>query len=418
MTLRRFLFVSHRYCGLVAALFLLIAGLTGCLLVFRPELDASLNADLFDVPSRPVLPAVELVRRLQQAHPDWRIRSFETRTRPGHALHLDVLPLHAGGPGVTVVGADEVFIDPFDGRVTGMRADGTGLDRRHLFATILLLHYTLLAGDAGRWFMGVIALLWLFLSVFGIWVTWPYHRPWLVRWKPAWLTSRRRLARRPMPELHRVAGLWTAILLTILACTSVAFNFYDEMFKPLVEALSPPRASPLDAPALPQPAAHQPAAHQPGSRLPAVQSQPEVGFDRALRVAIAAAASRTPGLTPVEMSDDTGHGLYGVSFAPRTDAGGATTLYEGFGRVTYYVDHRSGHVVWLDQPRLDGVGQMVLRSLYPLHSGQVAGLPTRLLVLFLGAATTGLAITGFLPWWRRRRARRQWMKSDPGARRA
>src|ERR1700712_207002 len=110
MTLRRFLFVSHRYCGLVAALFLLIAGLTGCLLVFRHELDAALNPDLFDVASRPVLPAVEGVRRLQQAHPDWRIRRFDLQTQPGHALHLDVMPLRTGVPDVTVPGAGEIFV--------------------------------------------------------------------------------------------------------------------------------------------------------------------------------------------------------------------------------------------------------------------------------------------------------------------
>lgn len=380
MTVRRFLFVSHRYCGLAAALFLLVAAVTGCLLVFRGELDAALNPELFRVAARPVLPATEVVRRVQQAHPDWRIRRFDLRTQPGWALHLEIEP--RPGP----AGIDQVFADPADGAVHGMRATRPGWRRRDLFQTIFLLHYTLLAGTAGRWCMGMVALLWMGLSGFGVAMTWPRRLPRMRNWIPAWLTRRGRLARRPLPELHRVAGLWLALPLLVLAGTSFAMNFYAELARPLVERLSPPRASPFDA------AFRQPDAAPAG---------PPIGFAPAECIAMAA-ASGLPGMAPVEMTDDPAHGFYGVSFAP-----GGTSLYRGFGRVTYYVDRHSGRLAWIDRPGLDGTGRLVLRSLYPLHSGQVAGLATRLLVLLLGIVTCALAVTGFLPWWRRRHARRQ-----------
>ncbi|WP_419728591.1 PepSY-associated TM helix domain-containing protein [Lichenicola sp.] len=382
MTGRRLLFVTHRYVGLTAALFLLIAAVTGCLLVFRADLDALLNPGLFSVPSRSVLPAPELVQRVQQAHPDWQVLGFDLRTQPGHSLRIDVTPLHAKNAAGIIDGADQLFVDPADARVVGMRTSVAGIHAPNLLQAIYTLHYTLLAGTAGRWLMGLVALAWLVLNALGVCVTWPRRRPWLGNWRPAWTSNRRALANRPMPELHRIGGLWLLLPLTVLAYTSVAMNFYDELFRPLVETLSPPRPSPFDRPSAPSPAGGL------------------IGFEAAEQAAINAASRQTPDLSPVAISNDAAHGFYEVAFAP-----GGTRLYEGFGRVTYSVDRHSGRVVWVDQPRLDGPGRLVLRSLYPLHSGQVFGLPSRLLVLLLGLVTAGLAVTGVLPWWRRRQRR-------------
>ena len=386
MTGRRLLLVSHRYVGLAAALFLLIAGTTGCLLVFRGELDAALNPSLFATAPRPVLPATELVRRLRQAHPGWQVRSFDLAVRPGHALRVGVATLRAEGRNGIVDGAGQVFLDPADGRLIGTRSSKPGFGRQNLFQAIYLLHTTLLAGTIGRWAMGFVAVAWLALNVAGLCVTWPRRRPWLASWKPAWRTTTKSLARRPMPELPRLGGLWRFAPLVVLAYTSVAMNFYDEMFRPLVERLSPPRVSPFDRPATPP--------QQP-------RSGPLIGFAAAERIAVAAASHSTPSLAPVTMTDDPEHDFYDVGFAP-----GGIVLYEGFGRVTYSIDRHTGRLAWIDQPGLDGTGRLVLRSLYPLHSGQFFGLPTRLLVLLLGLATCGLSVTGCLPWWRRQRGGR------------
>lgn len=376
MTPRRFLFLSHRYCGLALALFLLVAGATGCLLVFRDGLDALLNPDLFDVAPRPALAATALADRMARSHPAWRIAGFDLASRPGTSLRMTV-DIPGSGPA-------EAFVDPGDGRVVGLRRMAPGPDRRHVIEAVFRLHYTLLAGTPGRWLMGVVALCWLALNLVGLCLTWPRRRPLLASWRSSFRTSRRALRGRPMPEVHRVSGLWLLPFLTVLAYSSVAMNLYDELFRPIVERLSPPRAgSPFDRPA--------PGAPPPG---------PVIGYGAAIWLARQAAVRDSPGLQPVALVDDAARDLYGTAFAP-----GGTRLYEGFGRVTYYVDRHDGRLVWIDRPRLDGAGRLVLRALYPLHSGQIAGLPTRLLVLLLGLVTCGLAVTGFLPWWRRWRAR-------------
>ena len=52
MDVRSALVRLHRWAGLTIALFLVVAGLTGSVLVFREELDAWANPDLFASPAR------------------------------------------------------------------------------------------------------------------------------------------------------------------------------------------------------------------------------------------------------------------------------------------------------------------------------------------------------------------------------
>ena len=92
--------------------------------------------------------------------------------------------------------------------------------------------------------------------------------------------------------------------------------------------------------------------------------------------------------------------LYGVGFTPT-----GADEYRGLGPISYLIDDRTGDLVFVDNPWTDSAGQKVLRALYPLHSGQVGGLATRLIVLVLGLATVEMAATGIFVWWKKRKAR-------------
>jgi uncharacterized iron-regulated membrane protein len=37
---------------------------------------------------------------------------------------------------------------------------------------------------------------------------------------------------------------------------------------------------------------------------------------------------------------------------------------------------------------------------FPLHSGEIAGLPDRTVIIASGLVVTGLSVTGLLQWWR------------------
>ncbi len=156
-------------------------------------------------------------------------------------------------------------------------------------------------------------------------------------------------------------------------------NFYDELFVPFTNAVWTREPTPFD-------------------NAPVARSVvPVLTFSQASRLAEPLAAQDHPAWVPAFATYGPQTGLYGVSFIrPGTDT------YSALGPVAYYLDGRSGKLVYRDDPYNDGTRGAFMRSLYPLHAGRILGWPTRFLVLLLGIAVTVLSITGLYVWWRRR----------------
>jgi uncharacterized iron-regulated membrane protein len=186
-----------------------------------------------------------------------------------------------------------------------------------------------------------------------------------------------------MLEIHNCSGLWLLIPATILAYTSVAMNFFDEAFVPVVQAISPAKPSMFDENAGPAPT-----------------TAPRIGFAKAL--AIGAATARADGLKwePALERFDLEHNVYGVSF---TDNG--VENYHRLGPVTYYIDAGTGRPVETDDPYHDSFGRKLTRSLYPLHSGEVASGIGIAVIFLLGLSTSEMCATGFYTWWKKRKSR-------------
>jgi uncharacterized iron-regulated membrane protein len=368
----------HRYAGLVTLLFLAVASATGIPLVFSHELDALLTPELHRGPDRgPPPPPSAVIARLQRDHPEFQVTAFPLAGAAGRTIEVKV----AAWPGARPLGFDQAFVDPYTGAVVGVRTERPGFDRAHLMRGVYLLHFTLLGGDAGRWFMGVVAIAWTLNNIIGFYLTLPSRRPFWKRWKPLWTVSLHARWPRVLLDLHRASGLWLFIGVLLLALTSVALNFYSEAFQPLVAGLSPPKASPWDRRAAPPDPAYR----------------PRLSFAQAEGLAIAAARRDGLALKPAVDTYDAERRLFGVRFS-----GDGRETYAGLGPVTYYVDDRSGRLAFIDNPLTDSAGQKVLRGLYPLHSGQVAGLATRLFVGLLGLSVLEMSITVLIVWWKRR----------------
>src|SRR6187402_477359 len=146
-------------------LFLGLAALTGCALCFEKPLDAWLNPQLFEPGVRGAADPAAAVAALEHDRPAVRAVYFPARAVPGENIQVlvearDRAPLDY----------DQVFLDGGDGHVAGMRDTQPGWDRAHLMRGIYMIHYTLLAGDPGRWLMGVTALAWLISNLVGIYV--------------------------------------------------------------------------------------------------------------------------------------------------------------------------------------------------------------------------------------------------------
>jgi uncharacterized iron-regulated membrane protein len=391
-TTRQFWIKIHRYLGLSALAFLFVAGVTGSFLCFDKRIDAALNSDLFyHSGAAPNLSLPALAAHVQEQHPELVITSFPLNLRASANLKLDVAPRQ---PGVSL-GFNQLFVDPTDGRIVGTRQTGPGWDRRHIVEAIFQLHQNLLGGKWGRWIMGIAALGWFLGSFVGLYLTFPAKKPFWPKWKKKWKIDTKAKMRRLMLEIHNSSGLWLLIPATVLAYTSVAMNFFDEAFVPAVQAVSPARPSVFDEPAR--------------SRLPGA---PEIGFLKALDLGIAAA--RADGLAwrpALERFNGDLH-VYGVTF---TDNG--VENYHRMGPITYYFDASNGRLVERDDPYTDSFGRKLTRSLYPLHSGEIAGWFGIGIIFLLGLFTAEMCVTGFYTWWKKRESRTA-KRSGPRLRKA
>jgi uncharacterized iron-regulated membrane protein len=377
---RQFWIKIHRWLGLSAFLFLFIAGVTGSFLCFDKGIDAGLNRDLFYRQSTaPAMPPAALAAAFAAAHPDLVVTQFPLNLRRSENLKLEVQPRSGGA-----IPFNEVFVDPSTGQLVGARLSEPGWDRRHIVQAIFQLHQNVLAGGVGRWIMGLAALAWLISNFVGLYLTFPAKKPFWPKWKKKWKIELNAKLRRFMLELHNASGLWLLILASVLAYTSVAMNFFNEAFVPAVQAVSPARPTMFDS--------------APKRAAPL----PRLSFADALPLGIAAARADGLKWRPALERFSPEYGAYGVTF---TDNG--IENYHLLGPVTYYIDGRTGRLVERDDPYHDSFGRKLTRSLYPLHSGDVAGWFGIAIVFLLGLATAEMCVTGVYTWWKKRQSRKQ-----------
>ena len=370
---RRFWLAVHRYSGLAMLVFLGIAALTGCILSFKHPLDALLNPSLFRPAAAGLIDPLVAVDRLERERPGLAATYFPARAVAGRNIAVAVAP-RGGGP---ALGYDEVFLDAGDGHVAGVRTTAAGWDAPHLLQGVYLFHFTLLAGDVGRWLIGVVAAVWLLSNLIGVYLTWPLRPPWR-QWRRSWTWRWSSPLPRLLLDIHRASALWLLPALTVLAFTSLAMNFFDEALVPAVRRLSPPFPSPFD----------RPAAKTPSTRT--------IGFADALRDATVLAARQGGDRRAAVVQYEPDRDLVGVRFT----ASGIEN-YQGLGPVTYWFDGRDGRFVYEDDPYRDSTGQKLIRALYPLHTGAMIGGWGVAFDVVLGLAVVEMSGTGGYLWLKR-----------------
>lgn len=376
----------HRWVGLVMTGFLIIAGLTGSLLVFYDELDTQLNPHTHQVAppydGAPILDMVTLRERALAARPDVWAGSALAPWQPGRSLSLWVGPRE---PGVQTDG--ELFVDPYTGEVLGSRRWGDiSQGRINLMPFIYRLHESLALGTIGTYTFGIIALLWTLDCFVGAYLTLPRGQPFFQKWKPAWGIKRKRFNY----DLHRASGLWTWAMLFIFAWSTVALNL-REVYYPVTGVV------------------FGFAEHAP---LPARDvEQPEPGMDWHDAYARGQALMQTArtGYGIGEYREDAlRYNRRRAEFAYwiATKFKNGDEAYDWFGVI---FDANTGELLRIDEentgPEHERAGDFITRWLIDLHMAKVWGLPFRIFVFIMGIVVAALSITGAVIWWRKRRSR-------------
>lgn len=388
---RHLLVRLHRYVGLTIAAFVVVAGLTGSAIAFRDELDAWLNPELFSVASRGVpLPTAEIVARVERSDPRIQVQFIPLRAEPGEAHQISVAPrFDPATHRPFTLDYNQMFVDPVTGAILGHRMYGACcFARANLIPFLFRVHNNLfLPGRWGNWLMGGVALLWTIDCFVAIALTFPRSKPFLTRWRQAWLVRQGTNAQRLVLDSHRAGGLWFWCILLVLAFTGVSLNLNDELMRPAVSAFSALTPSKRE---------------QAMARFRLPPPPPILTLDDAVARAEQEAARRGWPMTAFEAGYLAAFRVYFVNLAK-----GDGDPDAGLGHPVIYLDSQTGDVVRVDKPGEGSAGDVFLQWQLPLHSGEIIGLPGRIIICLSGLAAAGLAAFGVVIWWRKRRARQQ-----------
>ena len=157
-------------------------------------------------------------------------------------------------------------------------------------------------------------------------------------------------------------------------------NFFSEFWDPFATTIAPLEKSlfHLDAP-------------YPEGAVPVLT------YADALALAESQAAAVGTEWKPATMLYYQNWNLYGTTFSDTGDLN-----YKYLGPIYHYFDAVSGDWVHEVNPYTDSAGLVMIRSVYPLHSGEIGGWLTVFFVFVLGLATAEQCFTGIWLWLKRR----------------
>ena len=395
--------MAHRWIGLLAGVYFVIAGLTGGVLAFWQDLDEWLNRDLMLV-EPPALSAtyrsadeiISAARALlpeeAKARPDTPLAVLFPRHRaaavrvdyitgvPSKALMDEAMKtMDFSKLDLNAVANHSIFVNPYTARVTGERFAGwnTRPTSRPFVYMIMSVHCALLWEPFGRLAMALVGLALLISTVAGIWLWWQR----LGSWAKALRIKRGAKPERLVYDVHKACGVYLGVVLIVSIFSGTYMNF-KAPWRALVSLLSPVRQLKMSQEFDP-----------PDGRSPLTASE-----------AIAVVDKVFPDGWLQQMILPRGErGVYVIGKHLDGEVNQASTLR------MLIVDQYSGKILAMQDPRQFSAGEKFFEWQYPLHSGEAFGGPGRAFMLAFGFVPLALYATGFIRWRhksRNQRARR------------
>lgn len=361
--MRRLLITLHTYAGLIVGALLALTGITGSLLVFDHALDEVLAPETVPAPLAGAPASLQAVLDAARA---------AVPGQPAQRVHISRQP---GGPHVVrfqgpenAPGPIEVSVAPVTAEVLAVRTWGA-----YPMSWLYRLHYTLLAGQTGKYVVGVGGLFLLFFCLSGLYIWWP--RP--GQWRRALTIKRDSGAFRLTYDLHKTVGFYLLPVLAVAAFSGVSMVFHGPV-EQLVGTVMPLHERP------------KPVSRPDADALPLTVDQ---AVARGLDVFPNAALKRV--LLPQGPT-----GTYQLALNQPGEPWSAHAV------TAVWIDQYSGEVLATWDANELPAGNAFLAWQFPLHNGDAFGLAGRWLVFIAGWVPAMLFGTGLYMWWRKRSLKR------------
>lgn len=339
----------HLVIALSAGAFMMLLGTTGSIIAFQPELDRWSHRDLsYVTPGDKVLLLAE-------------IRDSVSRKFPGEPIVAILLPTTPHFPTQVILSRGIVSVNQYTGDILGVRTRG-----QTFLGFVRALHIRLAGGDAGRMIMRWSGVAMLLSLASGLWLWWPGKR---LRVRGSWRSAGFWF------DLHHAAGIVSLLPLLVLAGTGVVIGFEDQA-SALLDKVLASRSGHVASPAAPSEA-----------RADVAPITPDQ--------AVAIALTRLPGAVPYRVQMPRYGGVYVVSLATRRRILGDDNSIS--------IDPESGKILAANLSADRTARERLLAANEAIHTGEILGLPTRIMASLAGAFVPLQAATGVAIWLRRRK---------------
>lgn len=346
--LRGLVLYIHLSTALVAGLFITILGITGSIIAFEPELDRVTHPHLSYVSAGvKVLTLQEIGDAVSRKFSGEPIVSYLLSESPGLSLEV-VLPR-----GI-------VCVNQYTGEILGVRTRG-----QTVLGFARALHVRLASGDVGRTIMQWSGPAMLVSLASGLYLWWPGKR---FRIRSGWRSKGFWF------DLHNSMGVFSFLPLLVVATTGTVIGFEDQAAM-LLSRLSHPvqvRRETVPRPEVPT-----------GAEI--------ITADQAVAIALA----QMPGAIAYRVQMPRYGGAYRVNLDDPHDkvAGGRNLIT---------VDPYTGSVILSTRATELSAGERILAANEGIHTGEVLGMPTRILMWLTSVIVPVQVVSGLLLWWRQK----------------
>jgi uncharacterized iron-regulated membrane protein len=364
MNLRKIVLTIHLYIGLAAGIFLVILGLTGSVMALEDDIPHWLHPELWYVTEgRRPLPENDLISIAQNQphHSQVFVVEFPRASNLAQMMQM--------------IDGSRLYLNPYDGTILGNTVGRSNSDLA--LAWIHQIHLRLVPdptwapklADAGRILVSAASVLLCLLVPTGLALWWRGKRG-AIHWKATdfkvpWFSL--------FHQAHQAIGIYVSLFLLIASITGIliGFDFGPKLFYSITKSSPPP--PPQAFPSTPSPGA-----------MPVMADQVLAIARRAIPNAAVATM-----LMPVRRT-----GSFAVLMrVPEETSRGVHSVV--------VIDQYSGKVLDVRNYLADSPGYRLTRINRSIHSGEIFGLPSRILASLSGLLLAAMVLTGMVIWWKK-----------------
>jgi len=357
MTIRTIVLKTHLYLGLVAAVFLVILGLTGSIMAFEGDIDHWLHPGVWYVRAAgKALDEGDLIARVERSVAPVRVSGVQISPRPELAQAM------------VLSDRSTVLVNSYDGSILTRFSGRNTTDR--VLGYIHQIHLRLAAqpgpgfAAAGKVIVSYAGLALCLLAPTGLFLWWRTKQA-SIRWDASFFCV--------CFDVHHVIGIYAGLFLFVAALTGVliGFEFGEKMLYSLTNSERPARGRP------------------PESR-PSPGATP-IGVARALAVAHQAMPTAFAEVILLPANPNTAYTF--IMRVPEETS--------GVPHSNVSVDQYSGQVLQVHNFLTDSEGFRWIRFNRSIHTGDIWGLPGHILVSLSSLLLVAMVITGLVIWWKK-----------------